>query len=214
MVQKPSLEPRLGLPRSFFRSRGKITDCEKKLRGRPGSEATKNLRWLFHSNTSNPLLQSKTCRNPQNTDVHNPKKLCHHPLPPDNTEPCFMKFNLRFCLTWQHQISSKMCRVCHFLVITSDRGSNQGLSHPPPPSICLPQYYLAQVGAWERGYCCLPSLLLSPATATSSPLHNEKWVSTLFMLWGIVPFGYILGGLTSMLTNSDAQRSRYIHHQR
>ena len=36
-------------------------------------------------------------------------------------------------------------------------------------------------------------------------------MSTLFMLWGIVLFGYILGGLASMLTNSDAQRSRYIH---
>jgi len=31
------------------------------------------------------------------------------------------------------------------------------------------------------------------------------------MVWGVVLFGYILGGLASMLTNSDAQRARYIH---
>ena len=31
------------------------------------------------------------------------------------------------------------------------------------------------------------------------------------MLWGVVLFGYILGGLASLLTNADAQRSRYIH---
>ena len=31
------------------------------------------------------------------------------------------------------------------------------------------------------------------------------------MLWGVVLFGYVLGGLASMLTNSDAQRARYIH---
>ena len=31
------------------------------------------------------------------------------------------------------------------------------------------------------------------------------------MLWGVVLFGYILGGLASTLTTSDAQRARYIH---
>ena len=31
------------------------------------------------------------------------------------------------------------------------------------------------------------------------------------MLWGVILFGYILGGLASLLTNADAQRSRYIH---
>ena len=40
---------------------------------------------------------------------------------------------------------------------------------------------------------------------------EEKWVATLCMVWGVVLFGYILGGLASMLTNSDAQRARYIH---
>lgn len=40
---------------------------------------------------------------------------------------------------------------------------------------------------------------------------EEKWVATICMLWGVVLFGYILGGLASLLTNSDAQRSRYIH---
>ena len=39
----------------------------------------------------------------------------------------------------------------------------------------------------------------------------EKWLSTLFMLWGVILFGYILGELASMLTNADAQRARYIH---
>ena len=31
------------------------------------------------------------------------------------------------------------------------------------------------------------------------------------MLWGVILFGYILGELASMLTNADAQRTRYIH---
>lgn len=31
------------------------------------------------------------------------------------------------------------------------------------------------------------------------------------MLWGVVFFGYILGELASMLTNADAQRTRYIN---
>ena len=39
----------------------------------------------------------------------------------------------------------------------------------------------------------------------------EKWISTACMLVGVVLFGYILGALASMLTNADAQRSRYIH---
>ena len=39
----------------------------------------------------------------------------------------------------------------------------------------------------------------------------EKWIATASMLVGVVLFGYILGGLASMLTNADAQRSRYIH---
>ena len=39
----------------------------------------------------------------------------------------------------------------------------------------------------------------------------EKWVSVVSMLWGVVLFGYILGGLASTLTTSDAQRARYIH---
>ena len=40
---------------------------------------------------------------------------------------------------------------------------------------------------------------------------EEKWVATVCMLWGVVLFGYILGDLASLLTNADAQRSRYIH---
>lgn len=36
-------------------------------------------------------------------------------------------------------------------------------------------------------------------------------MATVCMLWGVVLFGYILGGLASLLTNADAQRSRYIH---
>lgn len=40
---------------------------------------------------------------------------------------------------------------------------------------------------------------------------GEKWVSVMAMLWGVVLFGYILGGLASTLTTSDAQRARYIH---
>ena len=40
---------------------------------------------------------------------------------------------------------------------------------------------------------------------------GEKWVATVCMLWGVVLFGYILGDLASLLTNADAQRSRYIH---
>ena len=36
-------------------------------------------------------------------------------------------------------------------------------------------------------------------------------MATVCMLWGVVLFGYILGGLASLLTNGDAQRSRYIH---
>ena len=31
------------------------------------------------------------------------------------------------------------------------------------------------------------------------------------MVWGITMFGYILGGLASILTNSDAMRARYKH---
>ena len=42
-------------------------------------------------------------------------------------------------------------------------------------------------------------------------LSAEKWVSVVSMLWGVVLFGYILGGLASTLTTSDAQRARYIH---
>lgn len=42
-------------------------------------------------------------------------------------------------------------------------------------------------------------------------LEGEKWFSILCMLWGTVMFGYILGGLASMLSNSDAQRARYVH---
>lgn len=42
-------------------------------------------------------------------------------------------------------------------------------------------------------------------------LSAEKWVSVISMLWGVVLFGYILGGLASTLTTSDAQRARYIH---
>ena len=36
-------------------------------------------------------------------------------------------------------------------------------------------------------------------------------MATVCMLWGVVLFGYILGSLASLLTNADAQRSRYIH---
>ena len=36
-------------------------------------------------------------------------------------------------------------------------------------------------------------------------------MSIFTMIWGITMFGYILGGLASMLTNSDAMRARYKH---
>ncbi len=39
----------------------------------------------------------------------------------------------------------------------------------------------------------------------------EKWIAIASMITGVVLFGYILGGLASMLTNADAQRSRFIH---
>ena len=42
-------------------------------------------------------------------------------------------------------------------------------------------------------------------------LEGEKWFSIVCMLWGIVMFGYILGGLASMLTNQDTLRARYVH---
>ena len=42
---------------------------------------------------------------------------------------------------------------------------------------------------------------------------EEKWFSTVAMLVGIgLFFGFILGGMASMLTNLDSQRARYIHH--
>lgn len=40
---------------------------------------------------------------------------------------------------------------------------------------------------------------------------GEKWFSIITTIWGITMFGYILGGLASMLTNSDAMRARYKH---
>ena len=40
---------------------------------------------------------------------------------------------------------------------------------------------------------------------------GEQWYSILVMLWGVVLFGYVLGGLASILTNNDAQRARFIH---
>ena len=124
----------------------------------------------------------------------------------------FMKFNLRFSLTWQHQISSKMCRVCHFLVTTSNRGSNQGLLHPPQH--LSPSVLISTGGSLGTGLLLssLPPSLPSYGDILPTT-YNEKWVSTLFMLWGIVLFGCILGGLTSIITNSDAQRSKYIHHR-
>ena len=39
----------------------------------------------------------------------------------------------------------------------------------------------------------------------------EKWVAIVCILWGMTLFGYILGDLSSLLTNADAQRSKYIH---
>ena len=42
---------------------------------------------------------------------------------------------------------------------------------------------------------------------------EEKWFSIFAMLVGIgLFFGFILGGMASMLTNLDSQRARYIHH--
>lgn len=42
---------------------------------------------------------------------------------------------------------------------------------------------------------------------------EERWFSTAAMLVGIgLFFGFILGGMASMLTNLDSQRARYIHH--
>ena len=42
--------------------------------------------------------------------------------------------------------------------------------------------------------------------------EEEKWFSVCAMLVGIGLFGFILGGMGSMLTNLDSQRARYIHH--
>lgn len=43
--------------------------------------------------------------------------------------------------------------------------------------------------------------------------EEEKWFSVCAMLVGIgLFFGFILGGMASMLTNLDSQRARYIHH--
>lgn len=39
----------------------------------------------------------------------------------------------------------------------------------------------------------------------------EKWIALACMLIGVTIFGYIFGSLASMLTNADAQRSKYIH---
>ena len=180
MVQKPSLEPRLG---HFFSQPWKNRWLRKELCGRPGFEATKNLCWLFHSSTLNPLLRSKTCRNPQNTDFHNPdfqKKLCHHPLPPDKTEPCFMKFNLHFSLTWQHQISSKMCRVCHFLVTISDRGSNQGLPYSPPAFVSLSLGTGLLLSSLPPS---LPSLHAHQLQCPEVKVHPPSEITWWVMLW-------------------------------
>ncbi|KAJ7372504.1 hypothetical protein OS493_019013 [Desmophyllum pertusum] len=64
------------------------------------------------------------------------------------------------------------------------------------------------------------SLYWATATATSTgygDLHaitlEERWFSMAAMLTGIgLFFGFILGGMASMLTNLDSQRARYIHH--
>ena len=41
---------------------------------------------------------------------------------------------------------------------------------------------------------------------------TEKWFSIFAMLGGICAFfGMLLGGLTSMLTNFDALRARFVH---
>ncbi|CAH1786243.1 unnamed protein product [Owenia fusiformis] len=63
------------------------------------------------------------------------------------------------------------------------------------------------------------SLYWAMATATSTgygdiyPVNlNEKWYSVIGMLAGIsVFFGMLLGGMTSMLTNFDTNRARYLH---
>ena len=42
---------------------------------------------------------------------------------------------------------------------------------------------------------------------------GEKWFSIFAMLTGIgLFFGFILGGMASMLTNLDSRRMRYTHH--
>ncbi|CAH3024940.1 unnamed protein product, partial [Porites evermanni] len=73
------------------------------------------------------------------------------------------------------------------------------------------------VGVWKK---YVLSLYWATATATSTgygDLHavteGEKWFSVCAMLVGIgLFFGFILGGMASMLTNLDSQRARYIHH--
>ena len=58
----------------------------------------------------------------------------------------------------------------------------------------------------------VPFLLTFASYGDILPMSSaEKWVSVVSMLWGVVLFGYILGGLASTLTTSDAQRARYIH---
>ncbi len=60
----------------------------------------------------------------------------------------------------------------------------------------------------------MPNIIVpySPSYGDIVPVTSlEKWIATACMILGVVLFGYILGGLASLLTNADAQRSRYIH---
>lgn len=42
--------------------------------------------------------------------------------------------------------------------------------------------------------------------------QSEKFFSLVVMLWGVVMYGYILGGVASTLTNLGAVRGRYAQH--
>ncbi|RMX52130.1 hypothetical protein pdam_00015158 [Pocillopora damicornis] len=82
------------------------------------------------------------------------------------------------------------------------------------------KYAAIGIGFVNVGKRYVLSLYWATATATSTgygDLHaatiGEKWFSIFAMLTGIgLFFGFILGGMASMLTNLDSRRMRYTHH--
>ena len=95
----------------------------------------------------------------------------------------------------------------------------------PLPRFDHTVYSFLAVCTPNQMYLPLPMIMLMNTVVSIKNLHfqthrygdivpitaAEKWVATLCMVWGVVLFGYILGGLASLLTNADAQRARYIH---